>query len=89
MAIVITKLLVALLTGITSAFGGVSAPSALLMTGVLMVVIAAEAMSERKEFRIVIALCATGLGLISGHWWGFLALSCVAVPPIPGGLAAA
>lgn len=89
MAIVITKLLLALLTGIASAFGGVSAPLALLMTGVLMVVIAAEAMSGRKEFRIVIALCATGLGLISGHWWGFLALSCVAVPPIPGGLAAA
>ena len=89
MAIVIVKLLIALVTGIAAAYGGVSAPLSLIVTGILMVLIAAEAMSGRRGLFVGIAAFAIWLGMLSGHWWGFLALSCMTLPPVPGGIGAA
>lgn len=90
---VFLKLAIALLTGILSALSSGYPPVTFVVTGVLMVLVAAEDVTEpsRKStaLRIGTAVCALLMGILSGHWWGFLAAACVTVHPVCGTLAAA
>ncbi|MBO4697392.1 MAG: hypothetical protein J5643_08950 [Lachnospiraceae bacterium] len=90
---VFLKLAIALLTGILSALSSDYPPVTLIVTGVLMVLIAAEdvcdSAKKRTAFRIGTAAFALLLGVLSGHWWGFSAAACVTVHPVLGTLAAA
>lgn len=89
---VFLKLAIALLAGILSALSSVYPPVTLIVTGVMLVLIAAEDVTDpsrkRTALRIGTAVCALLMGVLSGHWWGFPAAACVTVHPIPGTLAA-
>lgn len=89
---VFLKLATALLVGILSALSSVYPPVTLIVTGVMMVLIAAEDVTDpsrkRTALRIGTAVCALLTGILSGHWWGFPAAACVTVHPIMGTVAA-
>ena len=93
----ILRLIVVLVSGLLSAVSTRSVPAVLVVTGICMVLVTAEhvydadggeAAERRLPMLSVTAGCMIGLGLLSGHWWGFLSLAALPVGPVLGTIAA-
>jgi len=89
------RLLAVPVIGILSAVWSPHPAWVLLASGVLMVLLAAEEVTEegrpRTMLRIAGGACALALAGWSGGWWGFTAVACVRLPAavmIPGNAAA-
>lgn len=75
----IARLAIILACGILSALSTKYLPAVLIITGVMMVLTAAESVTETKVLPVATTVCAALLGALSGRWWGFLAFGSVSV----------